>query len=288
MAGSRSVCVPAPAKINLYLGVHTEKDARGYHRVDSVMSAVGLCDSVRITESDKLEVRMVPEADFPMQSNAAYKAAAALGEAFGREPNFRIEIEKRIPIQAGLGGPSTDAAAAIKGICELWGEDPTSEQAVRVAKSIGADVPFFLYGAPAYLAGAGDDLKEVFAPLADVPVVLVKPNDASVPTPEAYKCFDENPIACKPMESMLQALRSGSSEDALANTFNNLAPIAEQIAPEITKVLTWLRAQEGTKAVGVCGSGACCYAICNSKETADKLAEEARQQTWWSQATKLK
>lgn len=286
MAG-RSIRIAAPAKINLYLGVHTEKDERGYHKVDSVMAAVDLFDIVTLVPASELSLAMEPAADFPMQNNTAYKAAVALGRAFGREPAFAITIEKHIPMQAGLGGPSTDAAAVIRGICDAWGIDPLDVRVLELARSIGADVPFFLYGRPAYLVGAGDELCELFSPFGEVPVALVKPSHASVSTPAAYRRFDEAPIACEPLAPLLEALRAKDSPEAFRHTFNNLAPVAEEEAPEISAVLAWLREQPGVRALDVCGSGACCYAVCSTKEAAEKLAERAEAKAWWSCATAL-
>ena len=101
----RSLTLSAPAKINLYLGVHTERDDRGYHRVDSLMAAVGLSDTVTVTPAQALTVQTVPASDFPMQKNTAYRVAVAMAEHYGREANICVTIEKRIPLCAGLGGP---------------------------------------------------------------------------------------------------------------------------------------------------------------------------------------
>ena len=116
-----SLTLSAPAKINLYLGVHTERDARGYHKVDSLMAAVGLADTVTVAPASALTVQTVPASDFPMQKNTAYRAAVAMAEHYGRDANVCVTIEKRIPLCAGLGGPSTDAAAVIVALAELWG-----------------------------------------------------------------------------------------------------------------------------------------------------------------------
>ena len=97
-----SLTLTAPAKINLYLGVHTERDARGYHKVDSLMAAVGLVDTVTVTPAQVLTVQTIPASDFPMQKNTAYRAAAAMVEHYGREANVCVTIEKRIPLCAGL------------------------------------------------------------------------------------------------------------------------------------------------------------------------------------------
>ncbi len=138
-----SLTLFAPAKINLYLGVHTERDARGYHRVDSLMAAVGLVDTVTVTPAQALTVQTIPASDFPMQKNTAYRAAAAMAEHYGREANICVTIEKRIPLCAGLGGPSTDAAAVIVALAESWGIDRADPALDNIARGIGADVPFF-------------------------------------------------------------------------------------------------------------------------------------------------
>ena len=126
-----SLTLSAPAKINLYLGVHTERDDRGYHRVDSLMAAVGLADTVTVTPAQALTVQTVPASDFPMQKNTAYRAAIAMAEHYGREANVCVTIEKRIPLCAGLGGPSTDAAAVIVALARAVGYRPRRPRARR-------------------------------------------------------------------------------------------------------------------------------------------------------------
>ena len=166
----RSLILTAPAKINLYLGVHTERDARGYHRVDSLMAAVGLADTVTVTPAQALTVQTVPASDFPMQKNTAYRAAIAMAEHYGRDANVCVTIEKRIPLCAGLGGPSTDAAAVIVALAELWGIDRADPALDDIARGIGADVPFFLHASPAFYVGGGDVLATEYPVLPATPV----------------------------------------------------------------------------------------------------------------------
>lgn len=282
-----SLTLSAPAKINLYLGVHTERDARGYHRVDSLMAAVGLADIVTVAPAQELTVQTVPASDFPMQKNTAYRAAAAMAEHYGREANICVTIEKNIPLCAGLGGPSTDAAAVIVALAELWGIDRTDPALDDIARSIGADVPFFLHASPAFYVGGGDVLATEYPALPATPVVLVKPREASVSTIEAYRRFDEAPVPAEKPGAIASALRSGDAETACALVHNNLGVISAQMEPQIQTVLDWLRAQNGTVAVDVCGSGACSFAICDTAATAANLAEAAQQNGWWSCATEL-
>lgn len=283
----RSLILTAPAKINLYLGVHTERDARGYHKVDSLMAAVGLADTVTVTPAQALTVQTVPASDFPMQKNTAYRAAVAMADHFGREANVCVTIEKRIPLCAGLGGPSTDAAAVIVALAELWGIDRTDPALDEIARGIGADVPFFLHTSPAFYVGGGDVLATEYPALPVTPVVLVKPREASVSTIEAYRRFDEAPVSATAPGAIASALRVSDAKMAYSLIHNNLGVISALMEPQIQAVLDWLRAQEGTVAVDVCGSGACSFAICDTAATAERLAGAAQQNGWWSCATEL-
>lgn len=282
-----SLILFAPAKINLYLGVHTERDDRGYHKVDSLMAAVGLADIVTVAPAQELTVQTVPASDFPMQKNTAYRAAAAMAERYGREANVCVTIEKRIPLCAGLGGPSTDAAAVIVTLAELWGVDRGDPALDDIARGIGADVPFFLHASPAFYVGGGDVLATEYPALPATPVVLVKPREVSVSTIEAYRRFDENPVPADKPGAIASALRAGDAETAYTLIHNNLGVISAQMEPQIQMVLDWLRAQDGTVAVDVCGSGACSFAICDTAATASNLAASAQQNGWWACTTEL-
>lgn len=286
-ASSRFLLISAPAKINLYLGVHDQKDERGYHRVDSVMTAIDLSDVIAIAPSDHLSVNTVPPATYPMEQNSAYRAARAMGEAFGREPNFAILIDKNIPLQAGLGGPSTDAAATILGICSFWGLDTTDPRIDAVARSIGADVPFFLYGPPAWCDRAGDTVRELFRPLTGTPVALVKPAEGGVSTAEAYRRFDAAPAEPAPLESLLDALRQHDETQIFAHVANNLAPASCELNPEMAEILSWIRTQPEVRAANICGSGACVFAITTTQMAANAIVAAAAERGWWSHAAKM-
>ena len=210
-----------------------------------------------------------------------------MAEHYGREANVCMTIEKHIPLCAGLGGPSTDAAAVIIALAELWGIDRTDPALDDIARSIGADVPFFLHTSPAFYVGGGDVLATEYPALPATPVVLVKPREASVSTVEAYRRFDETPVPAEKPGAIASALRSGDAETAYALVHNNLGVISAQMEPQIQVVLDWLRTQDGTVAVDVCGSGACSFAICDTAVTAANLAALAQQNGWWSCATEL-
>ena len=123
--------------------------------------------------------------------------------------------------------------------------------------------------------------------LPATPVVLVKPREASVSTIEAYRRFDEAPVPADKPGAIASALRAGDAETAYALIHNNLGVISAQMEPQIQTVLDWLRKQDGTVAVDVCGSGACSFAICDTAATVERLADAAQQNGWWACATEL-
>ncbi len=279
--------VNAPAKVNLYLGVQSQRDPRGYHRVDSVMCSVCLHDTVTVEPSTELQVACVPDLGIPAEATTMHKAAVLLGRAVGREPKLRVRVEQRIPARSGLGGASADAAATIVGLCTLWGLDARSDLVADVARAVGADVPFFLTDGPAWLDGGGDRLRELFPSVAGTPVVLVRAPGEGVPTPRAYATWDARPIAAGPLDSLLDALRTQDRDATWSLMSNNLQAVAAQVAPEVRDVLALLADDAGVVAHMVSGSGSCCFGVCASRDAAERVARAAQARGWWSCATEL-
>ncbi|MGI6754581.1 MAG: 4-(cytidine 5'-diphospho)-2-C-methyl-D-erythritol kinase [Atopobiaceae bacterium] len=283
----------APAKVNLYLGVHPERDARGYHRVDSVMIALELADIVRVEPASTLNVRCIPPADFPAHKNTAWRAAEILAQTLGKDAHVAITLEKHIPSMSGMGGASSDAASVLQALCQLWGIDGREERVLHVAREVGADVPFFLDPLPTLLGGAGDVALEQFAPLDGVAVVVVRPAGAGVSTKSAYEEFDRMLPAAADPEPLCSALRAGDARAVAAALANNLEPVALKLASGVGEVKSWLERQPGVWGCQVTGSGSCVFAICESFACAQEIAERAREprttgarEGWWAQATK--
>ncbi len=282
--GTEGMTLLAPAKLNLHLGVHPELDERGYHRVDSIMIAIDLTDEVTVVPSDGLRVACVPAVDFPQEKNTAFVAARRMGELAGREPNVSITLKKRIPEQSGMGGSSSDAAGVIRALCLLWGLDPRSRDVLAVARSVGADVPFFLNPVPTFLVGGGDEPKESFPPMDGLHIALVRPEGPGVSTVEAYRAFDRSHEDAADSEPMCSALRGGDAGKVSSLISNNLDPIARALRPEDSVVKEWLAAQVGVLSCMVTGSGSCVFAICESEERARAIVEAAQAHGgWWSE-----
>lgn len=168
--------VLAPAKINLTLEILGRRDD-GYHDLDTVMTTIDLADTVRVRSADALDVRLSGRFAGNVEGDRelAAEAAKALASAAGREPDVAIEVEKAIPVAAGLGGGSSDAAAVLRGLDRLWGLDWPLGRLSEVAAALGSDVPFFLHGGSARCHGRG----EIVEPLRDLRplrlLVLVPP-----------------------------------------------------------------------------------------------------------------
>lgn len=280
--------VRAHAKVNLLLSVRPGADADGYHAVETVMCPLALADDVSVEETGRPGVELACDPDpldgAPPERNLAYRAAFATGEAFGRPVACRIRIAKRIPAQAGLGGGSSDAAAVLRCLALLWGEDPRDPRLMRAARGLGADVPFFLEGVPTLLTGRGDVPVERFEPLA-LPAALVKPA-AGVPTGAAYTLLDRMRPAELPAAPLAEALRVGDALRAAAACGNNMEGAARALAPELDAVFAFLGGRpEALGAPLLCGSGSCAVLFVRTAGDAARIAEEARGRGWWACAT---
>ena len=282
----RRITLSAPAKLNLHLGIYSQLDSRRYHRADSLMVALDLADTVTVEELSAgqtidavPQLTCRPEVDVPADKNTAYRAAIALAERVGHEPNVRIFLDKRVPAQAGMGGSSSDAASVLLALCELWGVSPADKRVEEAARSVGADVPFFLDRVPTLLVGAGDVVAEKFPALGrPISVVLVRPDGPGVSTPAAYAAFDEDPTEPASPRALCDVLRTGTARaaDVAACLFNNLDPVACRLLPSVAQVRSWLLAQEGVLGGQVTGSGSCVFGICADDAAARSVAESAR------------
>ena len=295
------ITVSAPAKLNLHLGVHDEVDEQGYHRVDSLMVCVDVYDYVRISrrpepadDADGLEhpgltVVCTPDVGIPQEQNTCYHAAILLAEAFDCEDEVQqliVSVEKNIPDQAGLGASSSDAAATLVGLCELWGIDAQDERVYSVAREVGADVPFFLVEAPAYLEGRGDIPVETFPKagklLKRLPLALIRPEGSGITAGGAYKEFDRKPVSHVSPDGIREALRGSSSGEVVCHMANNLEPVAFRLAPSLEELVDWAGELPGVVRSMVTGSGTCFFCVCESDEAAQEVVETARDNGLWS------
>lgn len=284
----------SPAKVNLVLAVG-EKQESGFHEVQTIMHSLALHDTLSMRRFDDegsgegLQVMLKCESSFTIdpllikaEENIAYKAVVELAKALGRTQDETIEmvLNKVIPAEAGLGGGSSNAAAALVGAATLWGVGVEDERVQEVASHLGADVSFFLKGGCARLSGKGDVFEVQLEPRSGF-VLLVRP-DAGVSTGKAYAAFDEDPVL-----SSSEYLSSIAALDAAADVslYNNLEKAACSVTPVVAQVLEWGRAAAGEENVVLCGSGSAVCCIFDSYQTACEASVEARKHEWWTRVT---
>lgn len=307
--GPASLRIVAPAKVNLFLGIGARR-ADGYHEAASVLHAVALHDVLymrrekggKIADSVfdageaalagpqkniAVRVALAPcEGIAPLPvgcaDNIVFRAVDAFACELGiEEPDaLEIRLEKHIPHQAGLGGGSSDAAAALLGVAKLWGAASDEPALEKVARSLGSDVAFFLHGGCAYFEGTGDEFVRTLEPMKGS-LVLVKP-EAGVSTAAAYRAYDEEPEAVG-ADAMTCAKSAGSAVDVAL--FNNLAAASERLVPELAEVRSWLREQPGVNDALLCGSGSATFAMVDDFATACRISAAAQARGWWARAT---
>ena len=299
--------IQIPCKINLHLGIHTQKDQRGYHKVDSLMVPVALYDTVVVDDAPELTVTHEPQLCVLPERTTTWKAAVLLANKLGISPDVSIDVQVHIPEKAGLGGSSADAAATLYLLAQRWGIDPLDSLVVEVAKAVGADVAFFLDPRPSLMLGAGDTLVETYTSTVDAPLAIVLPAETGVVTKEAYDQFDASPIAPESYEN-LSALLRGACQDAASIElapdnaaaskqfiqqvasllFNNLVPAAKSLKPQVAEVEKWLKAQPGVLGAQVSGSGSSSFALCESQDAANAIAAAAQAKGWRGFSTTCK
>jgi len=288
--------IQIPCKVNLHLGIHTQKDQRGYHKVDSLMVPVALYDTVVVDDAPELTVTHEPQLCVLPERTTTWKAAVLLANKLGISPDVSIDVQVHIPEKAGLGGSSADAAATLYLLAQRWGIDPLDSLVVEVAKAVGADVAFFLNPRPSLMLGAGDTLVETYASTVDAPLAIVLPAETGVVTKEAYDQFDASPVVPESYEQLSSLLRA-SGQDVSDNQliqqvaklfFNNLAPAAKSLKPQVAEVEEWLKAQPGVLGAQVSGSGSSSFALCEPQEAADAIAVAAQAKGWRGFSTTCK
>ena len=270
-AVKRAVVVEAPAKVNLVLRVGARR-ADGYHNVDTLFAAVGLCDRMRLERAAAGIAVEVTGADLgDPRDNLVYRAARAYLDARGERGGVAIRLQKRIPVGGGLGGGSSDAAATLRCLDELFQPPAGVAALTEVARGLGADVPFFLSPSPLALGGGRGDHLTPLPPLPSRPVLLVG-SPKGVGTAWAYSLLargrgggveglsDRKPVPLTPAHCRDWATVAGMAH----NDFEGPIFAAR---PDLRKTVTSLRATSPLLAL-MSGSGSTTFAVYRDAETA--------------------
>lgn len=268
------ITLEAPAKVNLYLEVGAVR-RDGYHGVRTVMQAVELCDLVEVELGGVGGMALEVEGDAPAgEDNLCLKAAAAFARAVGEPLAGRIRLVKRIPTAAGLGGGSSDAAAVLRALNRLRGEELGREALLRTAASLGSDVPFFLLGGTALGEGRGERVSPL-AQAPPLPLLLLNPG-RGLETGEVYRRFDlcggDEPPEGGP-RGLIAALPLGEADMVAPFLFNSLQRAALELAPETRRLLE-RGGRAGARGALVSGSGPSVFLLAGDDASARRLEEE--------------
>jgi 4-diphosphocytidyl-2-C-methyl-D-erythritol kinase len=275
-----SLVLQAPAKLNLSLEI-VAKRADGYHELETLMVTVSLYDTLRLS----LLPHAAPEIELCCQStlggspvppsaeNLVVRAARLLQEQTGCRQGARIELLKRIPSEAGLGGGSSDAAATLMGLNQLWRLDLARDELCRIGALLGSDIPFFLHRTTAAVCrGRGEVVEPIDAAL-NLNFVIAKPA-RGLSTAEVYRhCrVPEAPQGAGPL---VDALRSARLAHIARRLRNALQAPAERLNPDVTRTLSQLGAQSNLGLM-MSGSGSACFAISATYRQALTVAARLR------------
>jgi 4-diphosphocytidyl-2-C-methyl-D-erythritol kinase len=282
----------APAKVNLTLQI-VGKRPDGYHLLDSLVAFTAYGDTVEAAHADGLRLRLDGPFGAPLRTDTAenliVKAARLLAAAAGIEPRAELRLIKRLPVASGIGGGSSDAAAALRALSRLWRLDLADSDMQAIALKLGADVPVCLKSMSARLEGIGERVTPV-ATLPPAPIVLVNPM-VGLATPKVFGArsggFSAGAGTAGAVPAPLADARALAA--ALAPYPNDLTTAAIGLLPVIGDMLSLLEVQPGSLAARMSGSGATCFGLFQTAAEAEGAARQiqASQPGWWCVATEL-
>ena len=241
----------AHAKVNLYLKVG-DRLASGYHKITSVMQSISLADSIMISAADRLYFEC-DDHRIDNEDNLVYKAAKLISDHFMVSKGARLSLVKEIPVAAGLGGGSADAAATLIGLDRFWNLNIRPAQLARLASELGADVTFCLTGGTALATGIG----EIIKPLSSIDLgnfLVVKPK-GGLSSSRVYERFNViGGSESRSVDKFLQAVEDGQTEAIVKELSNDLEPAAADLMPDI-EMIREMATEAGATACLVSGSG---------------------------------
>ena len=256
--------IPSYAKINLFLKIG-RKLTSGYHNIQSVMQKIELSDTISIEPIN--EDRIIVESTNPelaSEENLAYKAALLLKKKYKVKHGIRIFVEKNIPLEAGLGGGSSNAATALLNLSKLWGLKLKEKQLIELASQLGSDVPFFIEENAALVEGIGDKIKRIRKSFS-INIVLINPG-FRVSTRWAYSAFDKQRPEIKTnanINELIKAIEKKNIKEIANNLHNDFEPIVMKKYKVINEIKNNLLRNDALNAL-VSGSGPTVFGVFNS------------------------
>lgn len=268
-----SLKVKAPAKINLFLEVG-ERMADGYHNIDSIMQSVTLYDTLHVNKTDSGISFDCSDKNLVYAGNLVILASKLFFEESGINGGVTVYLDKKIPVKAGLGGGSSDAAATLTALNKLYGFPLSEEKLLKAGKRLGADVPFCIKKGLCRASGIGDILTKL-PPLPQCCIVIAK-GDTTVSTRAAFELIDKHENRrIKSSDSMVEAVIKGNLSSVCAGLYNVFESNGDYDG-EIKRIMNINNA----KGVLMSGSGPSVYGIFENIKDAENADKELKSQNY--------
>ena len=269
----------APAKINLSLDVVSKRE-NGYHNIESVFQTISLYDIIEVEVSHGNNISIFSDnADIPKdKKNIMWKCAEKILDYAGVKADIKINIQKNIPSQAGLGGGSSDGAVILKALNKMLDLKLDDKKLCEIGSHIGADIPFFINGGTAYVTGIGEII-EPLEHLKDIPLVIAKGSDG-ISTPEAYRKIDL--LKNRPLINTSELIKGVKSKSVKAIS-KNCGNIFEAVSPieDIQNIKNIMLGNSAECAL-MSGSGSAVFGLFSDSEKALICSETLKQKDFFS------
>ena len=268
--------IKAFAKINLGLDV-VRRLENGYHEVKMVMQTVGIYDVLTLEKTGEGIVVSTDSGELPTdENNLIYKAAKLMQERYDIKEGVRIHLQKNIPIAAGMAGGSTDAAATLKGMNELFNLGVSQQELQEIGVKIGADVPYCVMGGTALAEGIGEKLTAL-QPAPECIVLVAKP-DINVSTKYVYEHLDAAGVQKHPdIDGMVEAIAEGSLQGVVDRMENVLESVTVPAYPVIDTIKRRMKELGAVNSL-MSGSGPTVFGIFTEKALAEKAYEQIKEE----------
>jgi 4-diphosphocytidyl-2-C-methyl-D-erythritol kinase len=285
--------ISAPAKLNLFLHITGRRDDH-YHLLESLFVFTKLGDEIQIEPANTLSLNIVGPystqlKNEPVENNLAFRAGLLLKSKYAIQNGAAITLTKNIPIGAGLGGGSSDAAAVLNGLNQLWHLNLSHETLSDMALSLGADVPACLLAKPTFVSGIGETMDDFSLPFS-IPVLLVNPN-IRLSTPSVFQAYQNADLPFSPSikSRSISAHNWSTFLSMLKNNRNDLEQSAIELEPSIAVILNCLNQQPQCALARMSGSGSTCFALFSDPASAKAamLTLQSRYPNFWIKNTQI-
>jgi len=261
MVNTESLTLRSPAKLNLFLHI-VGRRADGYHLLQSVFQLIDWCDEIHLKKISQNEVRRAnPIPGVAPEQDLVVRAAQLLKDFCKIDAGVEIGLKKNIPMGAGMGGGSSDAATALIGLNHLWNLNLPKETLSALGLKLGADVPFFIFGQNAFVEGIGEKIQEISLETSDFLVIF--PNQG-IPTGSIF----QDPELTR---DHAQITIDGFLASPWSNLSNDCQAVAMRICPEVKQALDWITQAIPGSTPRMSGSGSSVFAVLDSKADIAKL-----------------